>query len=717
MPKIGGIVSGMDTDTILAQLKSIAQQPITKLQAKKTELEKKSAAWEAVNLKFTAFRNAAKKVTDQFSVKSTIAGSSDTSLLGAQTIGSAETGVHVVRVLKTARGFSSMTNSFAATDTPVMASGTLTLKAGNGTDDHDVMGASSLSAMNDGAGVVLGSIKITDRTGSFAVVDLSSAVTIQDVLDEISSAAGVKVTAKLNEDGTGIVIRDDTGLTTGTVAVEESGGTTAASLHLLGSATDGTLEGGDLNPKYSITVDSSNNTLEGIRDAINDLGGPFVSTIVDDGTDTTPYRLSIASRYTGDSSTVALTSSDPGLTFTTVQSAQDAKVEVGATMPQTFYSRTNVFDKVIQGVSFKVVSADETKTVDITVSANVVDAVGAVKSYIDAYNAIVDEVAKQNSYDAETQTKGGPLFNDVFLSSSLRELTSAVTEDVEGLSTSVSSIFQVGVTAGLGGRLEVNASTLTDWTRDHFADVQALFSSSLNAALDATRTASSTKAGFDVNRVADGRSSSANYGVGNDGWMDDTPGAAPDYVTIKFDSPRSLTRAVIHTLNTEANPVSAWGLKDYEVQGLRVGADEGEDASWVTLASVNDNTRESNSHVINYLTSQLRLKITGVHAADGYSRLVEFEAREATGITRRTDAIISRITDTSGGLFTTARAEIKSEQKRLDSQIEATNDRVNREIAKLEYQFNQMEKALSRNQTMSQALTNALNGSAAAKTK
>lgn len=714
MPKIGGIVSGMDTDGVLAQLKAIAQQPITKLQAKKVALEKKSAAWEAMNLKYTAFRNAAQKVTDQFSVKSTIAGSSDTSILGAQTVGAAETGVHVVRVMKTARGYSGMSNNFAATDTSVMAPGTLTVKAGNGTDDHDVMGSSSLSAMNNGAGVVLGSIKITDRTGSFAVVDLSGATTIQDVLDEISSAAGVKVTAELNDDGTGIVLTDDTGLTTGTLAVEESGGTTAASLKILGSATDGTLEGTDLDPKYAITIDASNDTLEGIRDALNDLGGPFAASILDDGSDTTPYRLSVVSRYTGNSSSIALTSSDPALSFTTVQAAQDAEVQIGTTAPQTFYSRTNVFDKAIQGVSFKVVSADTENTVDITVSSNTVDAVSSVKSYIEAYNAIVDEVAKQNAYDADTQTKGGPLFNDVLLSSSLRELTEAVTENVDGLTTPLTSIFQVGVTAGLGGRLELNVSELTDYTRDHFTDVQALFSSSLNSALEATKTASSTLAGFDVDRVADGRTASANFGAGNDGWMDDTPGASPDYINLKFESARTITRAVVHTLNTEANPVAQWGLKNYEIQGLRLGGDENEDASWVTLASISDNTRESNSQVINYFTEQLRLKITGVHAADGYSRVVEFEAREATGITRRTSALISRITDNVGGVFSTARAEIKSEQDRLDDQIEAANDRVNREIAKLEKQFSQMEQAMSKNQTMATALNNALNQTAAA---
>jgi flagellar hook-associated protein 2 len=132
----------------------------------------------------------------------------------------------------------------AATDTAAMADGTLTLKVGNGTVDQDVSGATLLSMLNNGAGVTLGSIRITDRSGTSAVIDLTGNTTVQDVLDDISGAAGVNVTATLNEDGTGFLIQDNTGLTTGGLVVAEEGGTTGASLGILGSSTEGEVEGG-----------------------------------------------------------------------------------------------------------------------------------------------------------------------------------------------------------------------------------------------------------------------------------------------------------------------------------------------------------------------------------------------------------------------------------------------------------------------------------------
>ncbi|MBL8022885.1 MAG: flagellar filament capping protein FliD [Elusimicrobia bacterium] len=710
MPKIGGIVSGLDTSGILEQLKSIAQRPIVALQARQTQLDLKTAAWDSMSAKFNALRVSATAVTNKFATKPTKASSSDATLLEAQVTGTAQEGVRVVRVLQMARGEESLSNRFAAIDSEVMASGTITLGVGDGTLDRDLTSTMSLSMLNNGAGVTLGSIRITDRSGASAVVDLTGHTTVQDVLDDISGLAGVNVTAKLNSNGTGILLQDDTGLTTGALTVEEEGGSTAASLNLLGTSTTGILEGGDLAPLYQITVDSSNNTLAGIRDAINAFGGPFSAAIVNDGDATQPYRLSIVSRYSGESAQIALTSSDPGLTFIETQTAQDAQVEIGTTAPQLFKSRTNVFASAIQGVSFTLAAADVNKTVDIKVESNVQDAVSTVKTFIESYNAIVSALAKENSYNAETKSKGGPLFNNPLLSTAVAGITDSIISPVNGLSTQVSSLFQIGVKAGQGGLLEIDEAILSDWTKNNFTDVQALFTSTLNGALAATRTASSTASGYDVNRVSNGVIDPVRFGPDpSDGWMDDTASTFPDYVTLQFSSPRTVTRAVVHTLDTDANPVASWGLKDYDLQALRIGGNPAEESHWTSLASVRGNTRGVNSQVINYFTEQLRVKVLDVHAADGLSRIVEFEAFEATGTSRRTSAFISRIADNVDGIFSSARKEVTEERNRLETQISATNERVDREMARLEKQFIQMEQAMSRNQTNSQALSNFLN--------
>ncbi len=69
----------------------------------------------------------------------------------------------------------------------------------------------SLIDLNDGNGVDLGTIKITDRAGNRAEIDLSSARTVQDVLTLINSAEGIEVEAKISQTGKGIQIVDKSG--------------------------------------------------------------------------------------------------------------------------------------------------------------------------------------------------------------------------------------------------------------------------------------------------------------------------------------------------------------------------------------------------------------------------------------------------------------------------------------------------------------------------
>ena len=58
----------------------------------------------------------------------------------------------------------------------------------------------------------------------------------------------------------------------------------------------------------SITIDSTNNTLAGIRDAINAAGMGVTATIVNDGSGT-PYRLSLTSTSSGASNSLKITTS------------------------------------------------------------------------------------------------------------------------------------------------------------------------------------------------------------------------------------------------------------------------------------------------------------------------------------------------------------------------------------------------------------------------
>jgi flagellar hook-associated protein 2 len=110
------------------------------------------------------------------------------------------------------------------------------------------LGTVLLASLAGGSGVPEGSIDITDRSGASSVVDLTGAETLSDVMDAIN-AAGVAVTASLNEAGTALVLTDTSG-GSGTLSVAEVDSTAAEALGILGSADANTLRGENLQFQY-----------------------------------------------------------------------------------------------------------------------------------------------------------------------------------------------------------------------------------------------------------------------------------------------------------------------------------------------------------------------------------------------------------------------------------------------------------------------------------
>ena len=94
------------------------------------------------------------------------------------------------------------------------------------------LAARSLSNLNGGNGVgTLGTLDITDRSGVGTTVDLSGALSVDDVINEINTAAAsahVGITASLNSAGNGIQLTDTSGSTAHNLIVADGDSTTTA---------------------------------------------------------------------------------------------------------------------------------------------------------------------------------------------------------------------------------------------------------------------------------------------------------------------------------------------------------------------------------------------------------------------------------------------------------------------------------------------------------
>jgi flagellar hook-associated protein 2 len=149
-----------------------------------------------------------------------------------------------------------------------LTTGTTSGKTLTGTPVLASIDSTLLSSLNGGAGLSLGKIAFTDRSGASQTIDFSGDSSVQDVLDSINNATGVKLSASLNSAGNGIQISDASGGTGNLTIADADGGTSAEKLGIAGSfgTETQTVQGGDLDKQWvtSSTLLSSLNGGKGI---------------------------------------------------------------------------------------------------------------------------------------------------------------------------------------------------------------------------------------------------------------------------------------------------------------------------------------------------------------------------------------------------------------------------------------------------------------------
>jgi flagellar hook-associated protein 2 len=260
-----GLVSGVPIDQTVSELMAIASQPVTNLQTRNTTLTNQETALQQLSALLLSVQSMSKNLGQASLFTAAAATSSNPSALTATVTGNPPVGTYQFTPVQTVQNQQWLSSGVASTTNP-LGGGTLSFRYGN-TVDQGV----SLRDLNGGAGFSPGKIRITDGSGDTAVIDLSTAQTIDDVLRDINNAGAISVTA--TADGDHLVLTDTSG-GTGPLKVQEvGGGTTAASLGLAGINSSSGSAGGS-----SILSLSDNTPLE----ALNDGGGVSTNTVLPD---------------------------------------------------------------------------------------------------------------------------------------------------------------------------------------------------------------------------------------------------------------------------------------------------------------------------------------------------------------------------------------------------------------------------------------------------
>ncbi|OYW37728.1 MAG: flagellar hook protein [Hydrogenophilales bacterium 12-61-10] len=285
------------------------------------------------------------------------------------------------------------------------------------------------------------------------------------------------------------------GQTSSTTAIGDGSATTVT--FDLGTINPNTLSGGTLtNGIYSgatftsngsgtvsLTIDSSNNTLEGIRDAINAAAAGVTATIVNDGSGT-PYRLALSSSSSGVSNSFKITTSggdgsinsllgyDPEGTqnLTQTLAAQNANLTVNGI---AITSASNTVSEAIQGVTLSLKNITSTPA-SLNIERDTSSIKTAASSFVDAYNALSSQIKSRSAYGSTTSA-GGSLAGDGTLRLMQDQLRGIFMTPATG--GTLTTLSQVGISFQRDGSLKLDGSKLDNAVSTNFSEVNNLFAS------------------------------------------------------------------------------------------------------------------------------------------------------------------------------------------------------------------------------------------------
>lgn len=225
-----GLATGIDIQGTVDQLMKLEQEPQDALKTRQVALNTQASAIGDLLAQTLAVQATIKRFSKPTFFSTALSVNADRNdVLSAVTSTTATVppGSYSFTPIRLAQAQQSSSAGFASSTTALNVAGTLSLQKGGFVDTPR-----DLETLNGGDGVSKGKIRITDRSGATAVIDLTAVKTVGDVLAAINSNEGINVRA--TAEGDKIRLTDLTGESVANLRVQEvSGGSTAQDLGLL----------------------------------------------------------------------------------------------------------------------------------------------------------------------------------------------------------------------------------------------------------------------------------------------------------------------------------------------------------------------------------------------------------------------------------------------------------------------------------------------------
>ncbi len=735
----GGLSSGIDTEGIISRLISIEAQPIQTMQAQQQSLAIKQQALQSLSSKLTALAQAGIALNNPNAFNPILATSSDTTVATISGASGATPGTYNLSVSYLAQAQKVASTAQADTTSALGKSGTFVI------DGKSVSVTSSDSLRTIASKI--------NSLGVPAVASLIDGGPGSAYITLTSSATGVANKVQL-ADASGTVL-GDLGVLSGAAAVRESIANGATSSAFTDSTTAlGTLLGTNAGGPSSIQVngvgvaiDLSTDSLQAVADKINSGATGATATVrsvTNNGT--TTYKLDITGATTPTFQdagnvlqSIGVLQQGSGNELVAAHDAQYTLDNVALT------SSSNTITTAIPGATLTLLKASSTAppTSTLTLTQDTSTVATQVHAFADAYNAVVDFVSQNASFDQSTFATG-PLFGDSATDQVQSTLSSMLFSNVSGLTGTYTNLASLGFSLDSDGKLQIDDNVLKGAVATSASAVAAVFQSAGQGSTNDISYVSSTtkskpsgatpyavnitqlatKGSFEAGTAQTSANPSAETLTFSGGLFGATPyqltldvGSTLDATVAKINADSRLKDVIVAsndngTLKIDSKRYGASGnftvVSNFAAasnnSGVGVGGSGTTVAGVDVQGTINGEAATGNGQFLtgntgNATTEGLQIQYTGT--ALGNVGTIGF----SKGIGVQTNDIVGSFTDTVNGLLSLSTQALQSDSDQLQKQIDDLNTYLATRTTDLRQQFAAMETAMAAAQQQSSRLS------------
>ena len=499
----------------------------------------------------------------------------------------------------------------------------------------------------------------------------------------------------------------------------------------------------------NITIDNSNNSLNGIAAAINQSNSGVNAAVIFDGTG---YRLTLTGNNTGAAN--AFTVSTSGATGSLASLSYSPSTSGGMTESQTarnasvsinglaVTSATNTVSGAIPGVSLNLLEASGSTT--LTVANDTSAFVTSVQSFVTAFNTTMGTLNQLTAFNGGSTSSGasgsGPLIGNAGIQTLRTQLLNLISG--QGIGTTPGSAYTslgaVGVSLAQDGTLSLDSGTLSSALQSNYNAVAGLFGqvgTATNANVQYVGAGNNTQPGTYAVNVTSGATQgtfTAANPVASGGITSSETlvfGSGATSVSVQLASGSTID-AIVATINATLSQQGLGGITalnnngslEFQTSGYGSAqsftvvstqpASAGSTGVGTTLQTV------KGTDVIGSINGQVgtgagqQLTVTGPGAALGLQVNITGQATGSLGsvtvsqgLYQQMNAILTQALNTQSGFVSAATSGLNNTIKGIDQQITQLQNSAAAQTALLQQQFNAMQTQVAQLQSVGQYLT------------